>query len=75
MKNFLETQRPLNSPRTIIIGPSFVSKLKDEYNLGFCRTDGDVLPKLTLFHAISHTLKKAGLPHLPIAPHTCGYAA
>ncbi|WP_078434262.1 site-specific integrase [Metabacillus halosaccharovorans] len=44
--------------------------LKDEYkhdlNLVFCRMDGDILPKSTLFNAFSRILKQAGLNKLPI---------
>lgn len=39
---------------------------RHDYNLVFCRTNGDFLPKSTLFNAFSRALKKAGLPQLPI---------
>lgn len=44
--------------------------LKDLYhhdlNLVFCRDDGNFMPKSSLFNAFSRTLKRAGLPSLPI---------
>ncbi|MED2991695.1 site-specific integrase [Bacillus tropicus] len=37
-----------------------------EFNLVFCRNDGNYLPKSSLFNSFSRILKKADLPSLPI---------
>ncbi|GLV61745.1 site-specific integrase [Bacillus mycoides] len=37
-----------------------------EFNLVFCRNDGNYLPKSSLFNSFSRILKKANLPSLPI---------
>lgn len=37
-----------------------------EFNLVFCRNDGNYLPKSSLFNSFSRILKKCGLPSLPI---------
>ncbi|EOO73387.1 site-specific integrase [Bacillus cereus] len=37
-----------------------------EWNLVFCRNDGNYLPKSSLFNSFSRILKKADLPSLPI---------
>lgn len=39
---------------------------KHEYNLVFCKHDGDFLPKSTLFNAMNRILDKANLDRIPI---------
>ncbi|NPC92856.1 site-specific integrase [Bacillus sp. WMMC1349] len=44
--------------------------LQDDYkhhlNLVFCKVDGNILPKSTLFNAFSRILKRAGIKRIPI---------
>ncbi|KAA6473752.1 site-specific integrase [Bacillus swezeyi] len=39
---------------------------KHDLNLVFCRVDGDILPKSTLFNAFNRILKRADIERMPI---------
>nr|WP_269435869.1 tyrosine-type recombinase/integrase [Gracilibacillus suaedae] len=39
---------------------------RHDLNLVFCRDDGYIMPKSSLFNAFSRILKQAGIPNLPI---------
>lgn len=39
---------------------------RHDLNLVFCRNNGDILPKSTLFNAMKRITKKAGVPDIPI---------